>query len=785
MKWFARINKIKSLWPNGRFYRTSLVWVLFIACIPTITIGFGADLIGTRQIERTVVASRQNEVELSAKRIDDYLSHLEKSVIQYASNPEYGIKLRTLEASYDYEYIRDIFNSLLALKDSNPLIDQVDLYLNESQTIYSGESGVNAVRLQEDNERFHALLEQPRTAYWLPSFRTIGTKEGEEGRPALIYKLPVGSGHPFAALIVYLNKARMAQMIGESEADGQNGSFLIQNQGEWIVTAEGRTVPSALEEEWRQSVPASGPVTDTFVHAWGHETYSVSYSRMSRLGSSWVYVTGTSLSRLSAPVTLASRIIYGFSLIVLVTGIGVSMIASNRLYRPIRTLTHTFRSPRHPDTPMESVDEIEFITNQWRLLTEQSSLLDDQLREQLPYLREGYLLQLMHNRLHTSDEEALLNRMEQLGWTVRNTLFTVLVIQWLGFDKAKALPSQDSHEIMASAVFHTVTQLVKERHDRLEMMKLQGGTAGVLLMFPDTDTVKQIKEQLYRLADEVSCSLSSGFHLEVTVSLGRVTPSVAQLPQVLEEAAGVLKFRDMHEMNQILDADHYTRQESVPIRYPFTLESELIDAVRAANESKASGLLESFCEELARHAGKQFLFQQGMLQLFGNLQFAFLKAGFSPPFQESTAELYGELMRMKEPHEVMDWFKERVIRPYIREINEASQLQSKKLKEAVEQIIALIHEKYDTEISLEMCAELLGIHALTLSKWFKKATGTTFVDYLTAIRLDESKRLLANTSYKINDIAHLVGYQPTYFNRIFKRHEGLTPSQYRDKCKEA
>ncbi|NHN32506.1 AraC family transcriptional regulator [Paenibacillus agricola] len=782
MKWLVYLNKILLSWPKGRFYRKSLIWVLVITCIPTITIGFGADLIGTYQIEKTIVASRQNEVALSAKRIDDYLSHLEKTVTQYASNPEYGIRLRALEATYDYEYIRDIFNSLLALKGSNPLIDQVNLYLVGSETIYSGESGVNAIRTEGEKDRFRVLLEQPRTAYWLPSFVTTGAKDGEE-MPVLIYKLPVGSGHPFAALIVYINKSRMAQMIGESTADGQKGSFLIQSQGDWIVTAEGRSKPTKLEEAWRQAIPVNGQATETFVHSWEHETYSVSYSRMNRLGSAWIYVTGTSLSRLSAPVTLASRIIYGFSLLVLVTGIGISMIASNRLYRPIRLLTHTFRNHGHTDSGTELVDEIEFITNRWNILTEQSSLLDEQLQEQLPHLREGYLLQLMHKRLHTSDEEVLLKRMERLGWTVRNTSFTVLVIQWLGFNKTNDLHSQGSHEIMASAVVHAVTQLVKKRHEHSEMMNLQSGTVGILLMYPDFKSEKWIKEQMYQLADEVSSLVSSSFQLEVTASLGRVTFNVAQLPQVLEEAMGVLKFRDLTDTNQILDANHYTRQESVPIRYPFALETELIDAVRTAREKEAIELLESFCQELARHAGKQFLFQQGMLQLFGNLQFGFLKAGFPPPFQESAAELYEQLAQMKEPHEVIEWFSDCVIRPYIQEIREASQLQSNKLKDTVDQIIVLIQEKYNTEISLEMCAELYGIHALTLSKWFKKATGTTFIDYLTAIRLDKSKWLLANTNSKINDIAQLVGYQPTYFNRLFKRHEGLTPSQYRDKYK--
>ncbi|RAU91640.1 hypothetical protein DQG13_28950 [Paenibacillus sp. YN15] len=48
------------------------------------------------------------------------------------------------------------------------------------------------------------------------------------------------------------------------------------------------------------------------------------------------------------------------------------------------------------------------------------------------------------------------------------------------------------------------------------------------------------------------------------------------------------------------------------------------------------------------------------------------------------------------------------------------------------------------------------------------------------VRLEKAKELLAGTDMRINAIAELVGYQPTYFNRIFKKLEGITPGAYRE-----
>jgi len=55
-----------------------------------------------------------------------------------------------------------------------------------------------------------------------------------------------------------------------------------------------------------------------------------------------------------------------------------------------------------------------------------------------------------------------------------------------------------------------------------------------------------------------------------------------------------------------------------------------------------------------------------------------------------------------------------------------------------------------------------------------------FVDYLTKTRLDRAKELLVGSELKMQEIAVQVGYQPTYFNRIFKKMEGMTPKDFRE-----
>jgi transcriptional regulator GlxA family with amidase domain len=76
--------------------------------------------------------------------------------------------------------------------------------------------------------------------------------------------------------------------------------------------------------------------------------------------------------------------------------------------------------------------------------------------------------------------------------------------------------------------------------------------------------------------------------------------------------------------------------------------------------------------------------------------------------------------------------------------------------------------------------ESSGIPERTLKRRFKTATGSTLIDYVQNLRVEEAKRLLETEQLASDEISTRVGYEnPGFFRRLFKRRTGLTPSQYR------
>lgn len=91
-----------------------------------------------------------------------------------------------------------------------------------------------------------------------------------------------------------------------------------------------------------------------------------------------------------------------------------------------------------------------------------------------------------------------------------------------------------------------------------------------------------------------------------------------------------------------------------------------------------------------------------------------------------------------------------------------------------------VMDYFRTDISLQNCAEWVGISPYYLSHIFKEYTGQTFVEYLSMVRIEEAKLLTENKGLTIKDIAEQCGYMNiTYFCKVFKRLTGMTIGEYR------
>jgi len=100
----------------------------------------------------------------------------------------------------------------------------------------------------------------------------------------------------------------------------------------------------------------------------------------------------------------------------------------------------------------------------------------------------------------------------------------------------------------------------------------------------------------------------------------------------------------------------------------------------------------------------------------------------------------------------------------------------------IKKAMLYVNENYENKHTLDSMSQLLYVSPEYFGITFKKTTGMSFVDYYTSVKMNKAKELMTYLSYSIKETAIKVGYEDySYFCKLFKKHTGFTPLEYRRK----
>jgi AraC-like DNA-binding protein len=108
------------------------------------------------------------------------------------------------------------------------------------------------------------------------------------------------------------------------------------------------------------------------------------------------------------------------------------------------------------------------------------------------------------------------------------------------------------------------------------------------------------------------------------------------------------------------------------------------------------------------------------------------------------------------------------------------QIRNGKRPRIVRQAIEYIETYYAHPLNLDEVAKAAAVSRFYLSRLFREKTGFSFRQYLNFVRIQEAKRLLRDEDTSIVDIYDAVGFNSSsYFAKVFREQENVTPSEYR------
>lgn len=110
----------------------------------------------------------------------------------------------------------------------------------------------------------------------------------------------------------------------------------------------------------------------------------------------------------------------------------------------------------------------------------------------------------------------------------------------------------------------------------------------------------------------------------------------------------------------------------------------------------------------------------------------------------------------------------------------SSETEMADIERKIYSVAGYIHAHYPEDLSLDFLAKHFCISPSYLSHRFKQVTGFSVTDYIQMTRIRNVQSLLINTKIPITEVAEPCGFNCfSQFNRVFRKHIGMSPSQYR------
>ena len=304
---------------------------------------------------------------------------------------------------------------------------------------------------------------------------------------------------------------------------------------------------------------------------------------------------------------------------------------------------------------------------------------------------------------------------------------------------------------------------------------LENENIAFILNFDYDSNYQAFKACIIKLVNEVNCSLSSKTGNVLYFSLGSIVNKTEDIRISFYQARHNLTYMSVLDNEQIIFPD--INDKKLP-DYPIHIHKHIVNGIKSMNEEIITSAVDKFFDEYLKKGGYSLRnLQHFVIIMVSSVYSELLREGEYPSLIIDTLS-YESIFNCHG----LESLRNRII-----EIMKEISLTMKKLRESnendasyVKKALTFISENYMKDISLLDVSTYVGLNPRYLGSIFKEVTSKGIYEYIIKLRIDESKKLFKQESTSVKDISKSVGFNDVHcFIRLFKKHEGITPGEYR------
>ena len=298
-----------------------------------------------------------------------------------------------------------------------------------------------------------------------------------------------------------------------------------------------------------------------------------------------------------------------------------------------------------------------------------------------------------------------------------------------------------------------------------------------LVCIVKSNTKKEIEEKVYSIAETIEHVIKTNSECTVITAIGKTVEHLAQLPESYDDAKKIIEISNYKNQNRIISSDdlQLNSDELLELKE----NDPLVDRLKYAGKNEISAIIEESMNLINKNPGQ---FQVFASYLLVDLIFAVSKL----------VENLGGDIKNENPEILQRNFIENAVldednfRKKVENIlNFALEFRDSKMTGRYGDVILKAKEYIDKNYAnqnttLTTVADVVCLSPNHFSTIFSQECKTTFIEYLTNVRIENAKRLIRETDMKGYEIAYECGFSdPHYFSYIFKKNTGLSPREFK------
>ncbi len=457
--------------------------------------------------------------------------------------------------------------------------------------------------------------------------------------------------------------------------------------------------------------------------------------------------------------------VFVFTFILLVGAIFVcrklARYISNIIYMPIIKIVDIFGQSEHGD-------EFEFLDANIKSLIQNNQVLVSKLSESEANIRNGFIIDLLYNIVSDTFASKYIDDYNLL-YLDKSCLCIVFEC--------------DYNELAENINEYTHTHIIQNNYCETLKKVLTNGQSGEFVILdnsrfafimPEISKVP-LKNKLISVLE-----LSENFYkIHPFIAIGRPVSNIKEIHTSFNDACEILTQRFDYMEKSILFFDEL-RANSTTFYYPLEFENKLIENTLYGEQETVSRML----SELIDANLYELSLNKVNLTEFKFAITATIKR-ITKMMGKTACDIFGEnnIIYLNISHaSTSDELKKNITDIFSRLFEYKHENTTQKQRKLSSDILKYIEDNYTRDISLTDISENFSISPGHISRILKNDVGIRFKELLDNIRITESKKLLTATNMTVNRIAEKIGYNNVQtFNRLFKRHTGFSPKEYREK----